>query len=89
MEHNPLGTGGNAVVTLIEGRETCQDCIIIVGHVVGRFCITICCDTKCRVQELQSNAANADTKAWPDHAGDVFFSEICLAKLAENRILLG
>lgn len=46
VEHNPLGTGGNAVVTLIQGRETCQDCIIIVGHVVDRFCITVCCDTR-------------------------------------------
>lgn len=32
VEHNPLGTGGDTVMTLVQGRETGQDCIIIVGH---------------------------------------------------------
>lgn len=35
MEHDPLGTGGNAIMALIEGRETGQDCIIVVGHIGG------------------------------------------------------
>lgn len=35
MEHDPLGCCGNAVVTLIEGREACQNGVVIVGHFGG------------------------------------------------------
>lgn len=32
VKHDPLGTGGNAVMALIESREASQNCIIIIGH---------------------------------------------------------
>lgn len=32
MKHDPLGRSGNAVVALIQGRETGQNGIVIISH---------------------------------------------------------
>lgn len=32
MEHNPLGCGGNTVMTLVEGRQAGQNGVIVVSH---------------------------------------------------------
>ena len=32
VEHDPLGCGGNAIVALIEGRQSSQNGIIVVSH---------------------------------------------------------
>lgn len=67
-------------MTLIECRETSQDCIIIVGHVVGRFCRTACCDTRSvGFRSCKAMPRMQIPRAWPNHAGD-FFLEICSAK---------
>lgn len=80
VEHDPLGAGSNAIMALIEGRETSQDCIIIVGHVVDRFCITACRDTRSvGFRSCKAMPRIQIPGAWPNHAGDVFFSEICPA----------
>jgi hypothetical protein len=39
VKHNPLGGGSNAVVALIEGREPCENSVVVVSHLAWRITV--------------------------------------------------